>query len=48
MGLSVAGVLVNTLGSGGAMAWTALTNGILPIIILVYLLLPGTRKAFNM
>lgn len=47
MGLSVLGMLVNVVGSGGAMAWTAVTNGIIPVIILVYLLLPGTRKAFS-
>lgn len=47
MGFSVLGVLVNVIGSGGAMAWTAVTNGIIPIIIFVYLLVPGVRKSFN-
>ncbi len=46
--ISLAGVLVNTLGSGGTMVWTFLTNGLLPLVILIYLLLPNTRKAFNM
>jgi len=47
-GIAVAGVLVNIVGSGGAMAWTIVTNALLPIIIFVYLLIPNTRKAFNM
>jgi hypothetical protein len=47
-GLAVAGVVISILGSGGATVLTALTNGLLSIIIFVYLLLPGTRKAFNM
>ena len=47
MGLSVLGVLANVIGSGGSLIGAVLTNGIIPIIILVYLLLPGVRKSFN-
>lgn len=46
-GISVAGVLVAIIGSGGAAIWTAITNALVPIIIFVYLLLPETRKAFG-
>lgn len=47
MGLSVLGVLANVVVSGGSLIAAVLTNGIIPIIILVYLLLPGVRKSFN-
>lgn len=47
-GISVAGVIISIIGSGGSTIWTAVTNALLPIIIFVYLLLPDTRKAFNM
>jgi hypothetical protein len=47
MGISVLGVLVNIIGSGGSLAATLFTNGIIPILILIYLLLPNTRKSFN-
>lgn len=47
-GLTVAAVVISIIGSGGATLWTAVTSALLSIIIFVYLLLPGTRKAFNM
>ena len=46
-GLSVVGVLIAIIGSGGVAIWTAITNALVPIIIFVYLLLPDTRKAFG-
>lgn len=46
-GISVAGVLVSIIGSGGATAWTAITNALLPVIIFVYLLFPDVRRAFR-
>lgn len=46
-GISVLGVLIGILGSGGAAIYTAVTNALLPIIIFVYLLTPDVRKAFN-
>jgi len=46
-GISVAGVIISIVGSGGSTIWTAVTNALLPIIIFIYLLLPDTRKAFS-
>lgn len=46
-GISVAGVIISIIGSGGTTIWTAVTNALLPIIIFVYLLVPDVRKAFN-
>ncbi len=46
-GVSVLGVVVSILGSGGAAIWTALTNALLPIIIFIYLLMPDVRRAFR-
>jgi hypothetical protein len=47
-GASVLGVLLGVLASGGAGIGAVLTNALIPIIILIYLLLPDTRKSFNM
>lgn len=46
-GISVLGVIVGIIGSGGAAIPTVLTNALLPIIIFVYLLVPDVRRAFN-
>jgi hypothetical protein len=46
-GISVAGVLISIVGSGGATIWSAVTNALIPIIVFVYLIMPDTRKAFN-
>jgi hypothetical protein len=46
-GIAVVAVVLSIIGSGGATIWTAVTNGLLSIIIFVYLLLPDTRKSFN-
>lgn len=46
-GISVAGVVISIIGSGGATVWTAVTNALLPIIIFVYLLFPDVRQAFR-
>lgn len=48
MGYSVITVLLNVIGSGGALVPALLTNGLIPILILIYLLLPDTRKSFKM
>jgi uncharacterized membrane protein (DUF2068 family) len=47
-GISVVGVVIGILASGGAAIYTAITNALLPIIIFVYLLTPDVRRAFNM
>lgn len=47
-GISVVGVVIAILGSGGAAIYTAVTHALLPIIIFVYLLTPDVRKAFGM
>jgi hypothetical protein len=46
-GISVVGVVVSVVGSGGATLWTAVTNALLPIVIFIYLLLPDVRKVFG-
>lgn len=46
-GVSVAGVVISIIGSGGATIWSAVTNALIPIVIFVYLLLPNVRKSFN-
>lgn len=46
-GISVLGVLIGIIGSGGAAIYTAVTNALLPVIIFVYLLTPDVRKTFN-
>lgn len=48
MGYSVLTALLNVIGSGGALIPALLSNALIPILILVYLLLPGTRKSFEM
>ena len=47
LGISVLGVIVGIVSSGGASILTTITNALLPIIIFVYLLMPNTRKAFD-
>jgi uncharacterized membrane protein (DUF2068 family) len=46
-GISVLGVLIGIVGTGGAAIGTAVTNALLPIIIFVYLLVPDIRRAFS-
>lgn len=46
-GISVLGVLIGIIGSGGAAIYTAVTNALLPVIIFVYLLVPDVRRSFN-
>jgi uncharacterized membrane protein (DUF2068 family) len=46
-GISVLGVIVGILGSGGAAIPTVVTNALLPIVIFLYLLVPDIRKAFR-
>jgi hypothetical protein len=46
-GVTVVTMVIGILGSGGAAIHTALTHGLLSIIIFVYLLLPNVRTAFR-
>lgn len=46
-GISVLGVIISIIGSGGATIWTAITNALIPIIVFVYLLMPDIRKSFS-
>ncbi len=46
-GVSVLGVVIAILGSGGAAILATVTNALLPIIIFIYLLIPDVRKSFN-
>ena len=46
-GISVLGVIIGIIGSGGAAVPTVVTNALLPIIIFIYLLVPDVRRAFS-
>jgi uncharacterized membrane protein (DUF2068 family) len=46
-GISVLGVILGILGSGGAAIYTAVTNALIPVIVFVYLLVPDVRRAFS-
>jgi len=45
--LSILGVVISLVGSGGALIWAVITNALLPIVILAYLLMPKVRQAFE-
>lgn len=45
--ISIGGVVIGLIGTGGASIWTVVTNALIPLVILVYLLMPNVRKAFN-
>lgn len=47
-GISVLGVIIGIIGSGGAAVPTIVTNALLPIIIFIYLLVPDVRRAFSL
>ncbi len=47
-GISVLGVIIGIIGSGGAAVPTVVTNALLPIIIFIYLLVPDVRRAFSL
>ncbi len=44
---SILGVALGLVATGGAALWAIVTNALLPIVILAYLLTPNIRKAFN-
>lgn len=44
---SILGVALGLISTGGAALWAIVTNALLPIVILAYLLTPNIRKAFN-
>lgn len=46
--ISISGVVIGLIGTGGASIWTIVTNALIPLVILVYLLMPNVRKAFNL
>jgi hypothetical protein len=46
-GITVLTMVIGIFGSGGAAVHTALTHGLLSIIIFVYLLFPNVRAAFR-
>ena len=46
--ISIVGVVIGLIGTGGASIWTIVTNALIPLVILVYLLMPNVRKAFNL
>lgn len=45
--LSILGVVIGLVGTGGALIWAVVTNALLPIVILAYLLMPKVRQAFE-
>lgn len=46
-GISVLSTIIAIVGSAGAALPSAITNGLLPIIIFIYLLTPDVRRAFR-